>query len=559
MSRSRFSIRHQLLLLGALATGSIWAGALLQYFELRHQSQRLQDVQHDLRAARQQAEVARLVAQERGLSNGWLAQATGGNTAELVDVRRQVDASLGRMATSNDEVPQVPLAVAVSTRVEQLPRLRGRIDRRELRPPEAFGFYSALVAHLQDGAARRLADGMVAVGLPYEHLNHLQQAAEHLAQLRGVTNGVLRSGELTPPQEAALLRQRALYDQAVRLYSRSVPATTASANASALDAPAVSSSLERINRLLELRRVDLMGLDATAWWTLASEAVDTLQRAAAAESTALAGQADTRMAELNRRQQLTVAALVVLGVVTLFLVLGTVGRIVRGLRRLLDGLEAVGTQRSFDVRIDDTPPDEFGTISSGINKLIAVAGSVVEEQERLSMTDGLTAVTNRRGFDLQLSARTTPSRQQKPPLSLVMIDVDHFKSINDSQGHATGDTVLKSLAQVLRSALRPDDLLARFGGEEFVALLPGCPLPEALAVTEKLRAAVQAHDFGFGRPVTASFGVAQFSAGQSPEALIAAADARLYAAKAAGRNRVMPVAATATDPPPAVADLSLTH
>lgn len=145
---------------------------------------------------------------------------------------------------------------------------------------------------------------------------------------------------------------------------------------------------------------------------------------------------------------------------------------------------------------------------------LTVAGSVVDEQERLSMTDGLTAVTNRRGFDLQLSARTTPSRQQTPPLSLVMIDVDHFKSINDSQGHATGDAVLKSLAQVLRGALRPDDVLARFGGEEVVALLPGCPLPEALAVAEKLRAAVEAHDYGCGRPVTASFGVAELSAGR---------------------------------------------
>ena len=557
MRNSKFSIRHQLLLLGALATGSIWAGALLQYVEMRHQSQRLKDVQHDLRAATQQAGVARLVAQERGLSNGWLSQADAGNAAELADVRAQVDASLARLGAGGDGTSAQPLAVAVTTRVEQLPRLRGRIDRRELRPPEAFSFYTALVAHVQDGAARRLADGMVAVGLPYEHLNHLQQAAEHLAQLRGVTNGVLRGGELSPLAEAALVRQRALYEQAVRQYNRSVPITATSASASALEAPAVSSSLERINRLLELRRVDLVGLDATAWWTLASEAVDTLQRAAATESTALARQADQRMADLNRRQQLTVAALVVLGVVTLFLVLGTVGRIVRGLRKLLDGLEAVGTRRNFDVRIDDTRPDEFGTISSGINKLIAVAGSVVEEQERLSMTDGLTAVTNRRGFDLQLSARTTPSRQQKLPLSLVMIDVDHFKSINDSQGHATGDAVLKSLAQVLRGALRPDDVLARFGGEEFVALLPGCPLPEALAVAEKLRAAVETHDFGFGRPVTASFGVAQFSAGQSPAALITAADVRLYAAKAAGRNRVMPAEAAAGGWVAAAADLAL--
>ena len=529
MSRVRFSIRHRLLILGAVATASIWMGALLQYLQLRSQSTQLTAVRVDLATATRYAQAARLAARERGLSNGWLSQTVGTSPAELAVVRERLDDGVAGLSAPPP---------AVSARVEQLPQVRAEIDRRELVAVDAFNFYTAMIAAVLDSAAARLASGMIAVGLPYEHVNNLQRTAELLAQMRGTTNGALRAGQLQPQTEATLARILVLYDESLHLYERSVPDASRVQLAAALDAPAVHSTVDRVRKLLATHSLGAVGLDAAGWWALATQAVDLLQQAAERESASMATRADQRIDALEQRLRWTVAALVILGVVTIVLVLSTVGRIVRGLDRLLEGLDTVGDRRNFNARIDESSRDEFGTISGGINRLIAIAGSVVDEQEMLSLTDPLTGAVNRRGFDQQLAARTTTARAHTVPLSVVIIDIDHFKSVNDTLGHASGDAVLKGLVLVLSKVLRPDDVLARFGGEEFVALLPGCPLDHALHVAEKMRAAIEAADFHIGRTVTASFGVVQWMRTQTPADVLAAADACLYAAKAAGRNRV---------------------
>ena len=537
----RLSIRNQLLLLGALATGSIWAGALLQYLHLRDQSNHLAHVQRDLQNATGFSELARFAAQERGLGNGWLLRPAGGSPAELSDVRTRVDASLLALRKSTEGEP-LP---AIQSRAEQLARYRGQIDRREISPALAFDYYSDLINAVQDQAAHRLRDGMVQVSLSYEHVNHLQRATELLAQVRGLVNGALSAGVLSADTEHTLAWQMTLHKEYMRLFENSAPAATRSASATQTSAPAVRDTIELATRLLSLKQPRSLGLDAARWWTLSTEAVDTLRSAAARESTGLTQQAEARIASIERQLIGTVAVLVVLGLVTLGLVLATVGRIVSSLDRLLKGLDGIGTRQNFKVRIDDSRSDEFGVISTGINKLIAIAGMAMDEQEALTLTDPLTGTMNRRGFDRQLAARTQRERAYRVPFCLVMIDVDHFKSINDTFGHPQGDSVLRQLASLLQVTLRSDDVLARFGGEEFVALLTGCEWVDGLAVAEKLRNAVELHDFGVGRPVTASFGVALWNGTDSAAELLEAADAHLYCAKKAGRNLVWPTQAVA--------------
>jgi len=536
MLKLRFSIRNQLLLLGALATGSIWAGALVQYANLREETQRLEAVRVDLASADRLAELVRVVGQERGLSNGWLLRRAGGHPAELSDARAKVDTALQGLQgdpKSRDET-------AIQSRSAQLARYRGQIDRRDLAPPAAFAFYSGLVAAVQESGANRLRGGMVQVGLSYEHINHLRRAAELLASVRGLTNGVLSAGVLSADTDQALTRQLTLHKEFLHQYEQSVPVSPQATFAAQVRAPVVRDATELASRLVELKQPAALGLDAAAWWTLATEAVDVLQRTAAQEAAALSQVADQRMRSTERQLWATVAVLVALGIVSLGLVLSTVGRIVRGIDRLLVGLEGVGARRNFTARIDDSRPDEFGVISGSVNKLMAIVGQVMDEQEQLTLTDPLTGALNRRGFDAQLAARTHRGREHTAPLCVVMVDVDHFKLVNDNFGHASGDAVLRQLSGLLKHHLRPDDVLGRFGGEEFIALLPGCDLVEALAVAEKLRAAVATHDFAHGRPTTASLGVAVWREGQPPQELIENADANLYRAKQAGRNRVMP-------------------
>jgi diguanylate cyclase (GGDEF)-like protein len=153
-------------------------------------------------------------------------------------------------------------------------------------------------------------------------------------------------------------------------------------------------------------------------------------------------------------------------------------------------------------------------------------------------TDPLTGLSNRLKFDQALSAEIRRARRFDVALSLVIYDVDHFKQINDAYGHQTGDQVLIKLSGFVAKRMRETDLLARWGGEEFVILLPLSDAAMAERFAEILREAIATLAFDHGKPVTCSFGVAQLAAGESAERLVARADKALYRAKLNGRNRV---------------------
>jgi diguanylate cyclase (GGDEF)-like protein len=162
-----------------------------------------------------------------------------------------------------------------------------------------------------------------------------------------------------------------------------------------------------------------------------------------------------------------------------------------------------------------------------------------------SRTDALTGLPNRRGFLDVVDHELKRSARAGDPCSVVMLDLDHFKEINDRHGHAAGDAVLQAAASRLRGVLRAADVVARWGGEEFIALLPATAIEAAAAVAEKARRALAASPFeydGVSETITASFGVATHVHGQSIDVTIAAADRALYRAKESGRNRVECVA-----------------
>jgi diguanylate cyclase (GGDEF)-like protein len=166
-------------------------------------------------------------------------------------------------------------------------------------------------------------------------------------------------------------------------------------------------------------------------------------------------------------------------------------------------------------------------------------------------TDALTGLPNRLKFDQALADEMLRAARYKTPLSLVLYDVDHFKQVNDTFGHQVGDHVLTELSRLVPNLIRSTDLLARWGGEEFVILVPGCDGPMAFAAAQKLRAAIGQREFAEVGSVTCSFGVAQYAPGETAEAFIARADDALYRAKINGRNQVV------LGPPPAGAKLEL--
>jgi diguanylate cyclase (GGDEF)-like protein len=167
-----------------------------------------------------------------------------------------------------------------------------------------------------------------------------------------------------------------------------------------------------------------------------------------------------------------------------------------------------------------------------------------EEIYRLTVLDGLTGAHNRRALDEFLDREVSRSRRYARPLSVLLLDIDHFKAVNDARGHLCGDFVLRGLADRVRPLARTEDLFARYGGEEFALALVETPHGEAVRAAERVRAAVATDPFRCdGEPVavTVSVGVAttRGEPDASPAGLLRAADGRLYLAKRGGRNRVV--------------------
>ena len=175
-----------------------------------------------------------------------------------------------------------------------------------------------------------------------------------------------------------------------------------------------------------------------------------------------------------------------------------------------------------------------------------LSGSDIELQyheiiHRMALTDGLTDLANRKQLDALLAEEIPRARRHGRDLSVLLLDIDHFKSINDTHGHLTGDSVLRGLAGIMQRRLRPSDRLGRYGGEEFCVILPETSRQNAAKIGEDLRSLVEAHAFvaeDKNIRVTISVGVGSLEEGMTMDELYRRADEKLYQAKRSGRNKV---------------------
>ncbi len=251
-----------------------------------------------------------------------------------------------------------------------------------------------------------------------------------------------------------------------------------------------------------------------------------------------------RIDETNQRLHRQVMIAIGLGAVLIVVIVGVTFVMSLSTRNALGevnmALKNMAQDRpDFSRRLARASNDELGELVGWFNQLADKLEGDHKVIERLSVTDKLTQLYNRTKIDELFLLELGKARRYGNALSVVLLDLDHFKQVNDTYGHQTGDLVLRNLAETLRRNVRDSDHIGRWGGEEFVILAPSTDLEQARALAEKLRAAIAGHDFAEVGHKTASFGVATWRDGDDEDSMTKRADECLYMAKGEGRNRVV--------------------
>lgn len=200
--------------------------------------------------------------------------------------------------------------------------------------------------------------------------------------------------------------------------------------------------------------------------------------------------------------------------------------------------ETLKAKEQLEIRVEERTR-ELNQALIDVGDLAAQLNESLQQVEHLAVTDTLTETFNRRKFDEVVTTEHQLAVHEQSPFSLIMLDIDHFKKVNDRYGHSVGDKVLRHLSRLIRGLIRQGDLLIRWGGEEFLVLLPTTQLEEAGPFAERIRREVEKEQFPEAGFITISLGVAQLRQGDSTDALLRRVDTALYQAKQKGRNRVV--------------------
>lgn len=525
------TVRTKIFLLGLLSIGSL-SYVLLHYFwEEKGEIEIHRSVRRDLAAVRVLSTAIHELQRERGETAGFLANPEPGNRGRLEAQRRATDEAL--------EAAEQDASRAGATG-SRLAAIRRQIDLLSLDPPTSRDRYTALIRRRLDALAdiaRVARDSEVKSHLTAH--NHLLNAKDHLGEIRALLNGAFNAGVIEHRSIIDLARLRGIHEEALRLFRNGAPQEVTAIFDDRYGAPAVRRMLSVVDGVLA-QGAGPTHFEPVGWFRDVSEVIDLLKRIENDCTALLENRIGALLAESEKsfaaNSLFAAAAVLLIAAVTILVIRDIVGR----LARLHEGVARVIATKDFSTTIPARPEsrDEIRAIARGFNDLLVTADRLLKEQEHLATTDQLTGQANRGRFVEICGNEIRRIERNGQPLSLVMLDIDHFKRVNDFHGHLAGDSILAGLSALVAKAIRSTDLLARWGGEEFVLLLPDTAVPGAAEVAEKVRARIAEHSFPTVGRVTLSFGVAGYRPGDDLEILLKRADNALYEAKRTGRDRV---------------------
>jgi diguanylate cyclase (GGDEF)-like protein len=519
------SIRARIALLALVAILSVVAALLAQYRSIRGEVDALREQKTGYLQAQAESRLIHVLQKERGLSSALLANPSAARRADLLQQYAETDAALAQLDEQDLR--------------EKLLTVRRQVADRKVAWAEVRALYTSSIVSALD----RISMGVTADRSPNTMMHaaivELALARENIGLLRATVNGVYSRGRTGLEDVTYLAAEYGKLNDHLRAFRRNLSSRSTRATTDDLQAALYAAAIGQVEEILQRGPQVVWNRSNALWWKEATQVIDYFKAKEDGLYDELLRSADREIGNKEGQLRQYSIAAIILGLIVVLLTAFTILRILRALGVLITTLDDVVRNENYSIRIKgESPKDEFGRISLSLNKLLDFTDTLINDKERLASTDLLTGVLNRRSFLEQATRESSRADRYKSRFALIFIDIDHFKQINDRYGHATGDVALIHFVQVLKHGLREADLLARWGGEEFVVLAPQATLEQGFQLADKLRAEVAATDFAGAGKVTCSMGVAEWNAGESLDALCQRADAALYRAKETGRDRV---------------------
>lgn len=519
----KISIKTRIWLLGLLFLGS-----LLLVFGLQYQLSGKELTSHrtmldQLAQAERMARLVHEVQKERGLTSAFLADTGDSARKEMSAQRMATDFRL----TQLDSAPEPALLPGLGA-------MREKIDRVAVEERESFDFYTNSLNSIFERMDRL---SLAANGHPAQHdliaLVHLIRAKEYLGQARATVLAMPGKGRIDPAWHAAMGSRFGLFEAGIQRFLKESNPSMQATLMGALGEPAMQSSMRLLRAARDGRAIDPIGMPRKSWYGILTEAINLLREVERYSLIELIDQAQAIHDKVRAEILLQRGGLLIISVLLTWLAISSLLLLMRAFESVLRGARRAAGKQEWERGVKGIR-DESIDIAQSFNQLL----DMVDSLNIKASTDALTGALNRHGFHELAGSELQRALRYHRKLSMIIADVDHFKRINDSHGHAVGDRVLIELACLIRDNMRGTDIFARWGGEEFIILTPETSAEEAARLAEKLRLLFETYHAKDLPKFTVSFGVAEFAKGDNLETLFAKADQALYSAKETGRNRV---------------------
>jgi len=524
----KIHIKTRIWLLGLLSLGSL---LLVLYSQYRMSSETTHGHVEMARRLEQTERLSRLVHElqrERGLSAAHLMERSAAAQVALRSQHTATDARIADLAAA----PAIPVAA-----LGGLAAMRDRVAAGEVDARAAFAFYTRTVSSILLEVARQAeAPGTHPMrGDLFAHAA-LIHAKEYLGQARATLMSAPPAGRIDTAWVAAMGRLVGLFETNIELFQRDANPALRDTTLAALQEPEMVVARRIVAEAMAGRTPAAIGVPRQEWYAAMTAGIDLLREVERYSLIELRAEAARRQAESRRQILLQRAGLLLVSALLAWLAVSSLLALMRALEAALAGARHLGARRERAGLLSaSVERDEAGEITQNFTQLL----ELVDQLNLKASTDALTGALNRHGFAEIAAGELQRAQRYHRGLSLIMLDLDRFKSINDRHGHTVGDQVLRESARLIRDNLRAEDVFARWGGEEFIVLTPESSAEDARRLAEKLGLLLREYRADGLPRFTASFGVASHQPGDDLDSLLARADRALYQAKDGGRDRVV--------------------